>query len=137
MIDHIEKVTPTLLFADKSPLVTEAVLSLLQSAYSVVGVYRNGEDALAATDRLRPDFAVLDLCLPVIDGITVAKRLKLVGSATRIVLTALIEDDEFIVEARSVAHGYVLKQRILRDLPIALTCAANGCFFSSNTSPEH
>lgn len=125
------KPIPTLILGDNSRLVVDAVLKLLESTYTVVQVAADGVDALDLIRRLRPDIAILDVCLPRLDGIAVACRLKDAGSLTRIVLISSIEEEDHIRKAREVAHGFVFKRRILQDLPLALAAAAGGSFYVS------
>ncbi len=122
---------PTVVFADDNIRVTEAACALLGSAYDIVRVAADGEEAIRWIRELEPDFAVLDISMPKVDGITVARQLRQAGSSTRVVFVTLIDDDDYIQEARVVGHGYVLKRRLAFDLLIALASARDGSFFCS------
>jgi DNA-binding NarL/FixJ family response regulator len=122
---------PTVVFADDNIRVTEAACALLSSAYEIVRVASDGEEAVRWIRELEPDFAVLDISMPKIDGITVARKLKQSGSSTRVVFVTVIDDEDYMQEARLVGHGYVLKHRLALDLFIALAWARDGSFFCS------
>jgi CheY-like chemotaxis protein len=122
---------PTVVFADDNLKVTEVACALLNSAYEVVKVAADGEEAIRSILELEPDVAVLDISMPKMDGITVARRLRQASSGTLIVFLTLINDADYVQVARSVGHGYVLKRRLSSDLLTALTSARDGCFFCS------
>lgn len=123
---------PTVVFADDNLKVTEIACTLLSSTYEIVRVAADGEDAVRWIKELEPDFAVLDISMPKMDGITVARMLRKAGSNTRIVFVTLIDDEDYMEEARLVGHGYVLKRRLSFDLLIAMAHARDGLFFCSH-----
>jgi DNA-binding NarL/FixJ family response regulator len=122
---------PTVVFADDSHMMLEAACALLQPTYNIVKLATNGREAVLWVMKLRPDLAVLDICLPEIDGIAAARKLIEAGTSTRIVLISPIRDEDYIHEARLIAHGYVLKRRLASDLAPALASATAGSFFLS------
>jgi DNA-binding NarL/FixJ family response regulator len=123
---------PTVVFADDNPQVTQIVCALLSGAYEVVKVASDGEEAIHAICELKPDFAVLDISMPKMDGIRVARQIHDAGTNTLIVFLTLIDDEDYVQEAKLVGHGYVLKRRISFDLLTALKCARDGVFFCSH-----
>ena len=123
---------PTVVFADDNLKATEVACALLSSTYEVVGVAADGEEAIRWIKQLEPDFAILDISMPKMDGIAVAKLLRQAGSNTRVVFVTLIDDEDYIEEARQVGHGYVLKRRLSFDLLIAMAHARDGLFFCSH-----
>jgi DNA-binding NarL/FixJ family response regulator len=125
---------PTLVLADDSLTVTEAACTLLRSAYNIVRVALDGEQAVQAICELKPEFAVLDIAMPKISGIRVAQHLHRAGVNTLIVFVTIIDDDDYIEEARLCGHGYVLKRRLSFDLLAALASARDGIFFCSRPS---
>ncbi len=123
---------PTVVFADDNLKVTEIACTLLRTAYRVVKVAIDGEEAVRSICELKPDFAVLDISMPKMDGIRVARHLRQAGLSTRVVFVSLIDDEDYLQEAQSVGYGYVLKRRITLDLLRALASAQDGLFFCSN-----
>jgi DNA-binding NarL/FixJ family response regulator len=122
---------PTVLFADDSHMMLEAACALLQPTHNVVKLATNGREAVLWVMKLQPDLAVFDICLPEMDGIAAARKLNEAGTSTRVILIAPIKDEDYICEARLVAHGFVLKRRLASDLVPALTSAVAGSFFLS------
>jgi len=124
---------PTLVVADDNLQVTEITCALLFAKYKIVKVAADGEDAVRWICELRPDFAVLDILMPKMDGIRVARHLQQAGVATRIVFITLIDDEDYMREAKLFGHGYVLKRRLSIDLHKALASASVGLFFCSRS----
>jgi DNA-binding NarL/FixJ family response regulator len=123
---------PTVVFADDNYKVTEIACALLSPAYEVVKVAVDGEEAIQSICELRPDFAVLDISMPKMDGIRVARQLHQARMSTLVVFVTLIDDEDYIQEAKLVGHGYVLKRRLSFDLLRALAFAREGLFFCSH-----
>jgi DNA-binding NarL/FixJ family response regulator len=120
------------LLADDNPAMLEKVASTLASDFDVVGAVHNGQEALDAAAQLDPDVIVLDISMPVLDGIKAAARLREGNSSAKIVfLTA--NHDALICQAASEtgALGYVTKPRLIHDLIRATKLALAGCRFIS------
>jgi DNA-binding NarL/FixJ family response regulator len=101
----------TVLIVDDHPSFRMSARMLLQSeGYVVVGEAENGEEAVAAALELRPDWVLLDVNLPDIDGFEVASRITADADAPRVVLTSSRESSDFgpLVQ-KSGARGFVSK----------------------------
>lgn len=97
---------------DDHSLIREGTRQILEREpdLEVVGEASTGEEALDLIARLEPDLALLDLRLPDISGIEVAREVRERGSATRVVLLSAFDDEEYVVEALSAgAAGYLVK----------------------------
>ena len=106
--------------------------SLLQNEFDIVAALGDGGLALEAIRSLRPDVAVLDLRMPVLDGIQLAKRLKEESHCPAVVICSVEEDQEFVEAAQHAgALGYVFKSRIARDLVDAIRSVTQGRSFVS------
>ncbi len=76
----------------------------------VVGIFRSGQAAIDGAAGVQPDVVLLDLNLPDVDGIAVAKALKARPTKVEILIFTVLEDDDKVLEAiRSGASGYLLK----------------------------
>jgi DNA-binding NarL/FixJ family response regulator len=106
--------------------------SLLQNEFDIVAALGDGGLALEAIRSLRPDVAVLDLRMPVLDGIQLTKRLQDESHSPAVVICSVEEDQEFVEAAQHAgALGYVFKSRITRDLLDAVRSATQGRSFVS------
>ena len=115
------------LLADDHEAMLDRVARLLATEFGVVGTVTDGQQALDAAMALKPDVLVLDISMPVMNGIETARRLKEAGSETRIVFLTVHDDPDFAREALEAgAVGYVIKQRIASDLVAAIKKAHAG-----------
>jgi DNA-binding NarL/FixJ family response regulator len=123
------------LIADDLETVLDAVVELLRDSFNVVGMASDGRTALAAVLNLYPDLVVLDISMPGITGIEVARELKCRGNKTKIVFLTVHEDSDIIATCLSVgALGYVLKAQMDSDLIPAMNEALAGRVFISRLS---
>jgi two-component system response regulator DegU len=115
------------LLADDHEEMLDRVARLVAIECNVVGTATDGQQALDAAMELKPDVLVLDISMPVMNGIETARRLKEAGSETRIVFLTVHDDPDFVREALEVgALGYVIKLRIASDLVAAIKKAHAG-----------
>ncbi len=115
------------LLADDHEAMLDRVAGLLAAECDVVGTATDGQQALDAAMELKPDVLVLDISMPVMNGIETARRLKEAGAETRIVFLTVHDDPDFAREALETgALGYVIKQRIASDLVAAIKKAHAG-----------
>lgn len=101
-----------ILLADDLLLFRRAIAELIddQDDLTVVGQADNGVEAVEMAQALRPDIVVLDVEMPVMDGIAAARRLRELMPDTRIVMLTVWEDDDHLLEAVQLGvHGYLLK----------------------------
>jgi DNA-binding NarL/FixJ family response regulator len=123
---------PTVVIADDDPEMLAVVAKLLNSKFTVVCRAGDGFAALRAIKEFRPQLAILDVSMPKINGLDVAKQLTKAQSLTKVVFLSLLIGEDFITEARRCAHGYVTKMRLHSDLYPALYAALEGKFFASD-----
>ncbi len=93
----------------------------------VVGLAANGVEAIAEVGRTSPDVVLIDIRMPVMDGIEAAKRLTSERPETGVVMLTAYDDRHFVVEAvRAGARGYVLKARDAEHLIQTVRLVAGG-----------
>ncbi|MGW7615513.1 response regulator [Streptomyces antimycoticus] len=101
-----------MLIADDQQVVRGGLVLLIGmlDGIEVVGAARDGAEAVELTERLRPDLVLMDLNMPVLDGVaaTAALREKVPGSAV-LVLTTYVDDDSVFPALRAGARGYLTK----------------------------
>ncbi|MCS7479479.1 response regulator [Umezawaea endophytica] len=117
------------LIADDQALFREALAILLevQPEIEVVGEAGNGEQAVALAAELRPDVVLMDLRMPVLDGIAATTRLGVEQPGVRVLALTTFDDDEDVFAAlRAGAVGYLLKDVSSAKLVEALVAARRG-----------
>lgn len=118
--------------ADDLAPVLRAVAGILQGSFDVVGVASDGRAALETTLKLDPDLVVLDISMPGISGIEVARELKQNGHEARIVFLTVHEDFDILKACQAAGGlGYVIKAFMDTDLIPALNEALAGHLFTS------
>src|SRR5262249_27724081 len=116
---------PQVLLADDHTLFLDAVEKLLEDHCDVVGRAADGQRLLAEVARLKPDVIVLDMAMPLLNGLEVARRLKETTPETRIIFLTMNEDPDVAAEAfRAGASAYVLKRSAASELLAAIRDAA-------------
>ncbi len=121
--------TIRVLLADDQALFREALTTLLevQPGIQVVGEAANGEEAVRASAAARPDVVLMDLRMPVLDGIAATARLRTEQPDVRVIALTTFDDDEDVLAAlRAGAVGYLLKDVSAARLVEALVAAARG-----------
>jgi DNA-binding NarL/FixJ family response regulator len=118
------------LIADDQAMVRAGFRMILEaeSDIEVVGEAKDGEEALAAARRVRPDVVVMDIRMPRLDGVAATRRLlDEPGSTTRVVIVTTFDDDENLYEAlRAGAGGFLLKNAPPEQLIEAVRTVAAG-----------
>jgi DNA-binding NarL/FixJ family response regulator len=117
------------LLVDDQALFREALATLLEvrPEIEVVGEAANGAEALDRVAGLRPDVVLMDLHMPVLDGIAATRRLRVERPEVRVLALTTFDDDEDVFAAlRAGAVGYLLKDVSADRLVEALLAAARG-----------
>ncbi|HEY2543787.1 MAG TPA: response regulator transcription factor [Gaiellaceae bacterium] len=118
-----------LFVADDHPAIVDAVVRFLAAndEVEIAGTAGDGTEALERIDESRPDVAVLDVRMPGMGGIEVARRLATESSTTGVILYTGYAERSLVVEAIDAgAHGFVLKESPLADLLRAVRLVAEG-----------
>ena len=118
------------LLADDQAMVRTGFRMILESdpEIDVVGEAANGEQAVAATRRLRPDVVLMDIQMPGEDGLQATRRIvNSPGPTSRVVILTTFERDEYVFEAlQSGASGFLLKNAPPEELVRAVRVVAGG-----------
>jgi len=126
--------TPTpgvirILLCDDHVIVREGLERLLSTAddIEVVASASGGEEAVEAATRLQPDVALMDLAMPVVDGVAATRRIVEGAPRTRVVVLTSFADQTRVLEAIDAgARGYVLKDADAGELLRAIRSGARG-----------
>jgi DNA-binding NarL/FixJ family response regulator len=122
--------------ADDHQMFRQGLRTLLESTsdIQVIGESSDGQECLQAIEKLRPDVAVLDIAMPGLTGIEVAKRLGRISPSTRSLILTMHADCFFAVEAlKADALGFMLKEESFDMLIDAIRTVAAGNMFISPT----
>ncbi len=118
-----------ILLADDHPIVREGLRALLetQSDFEVIAECVNGEEALRLNAALHPDMLLLDLEMPVLDGVETIRRLRQTSHVPRIIVFTAFDNDERIIHAiQSGADGYLLKEAPREEIFKAIRVTMEG-----------
>ena len=108
---------PRVLLADDHRLVREAFARLLESDCDVVGTVADGRALLEAAPDLRPDVVVLDIAMPLLNGLDAARQLKRLMPEVKLIFLTVSEDPDLAAEAfRAGASGFLLKNSAASEL---------------------
>jgi DNA-binding NarL/FixJ family response regulator len=128
---------PRIIVADDHDVMLDTVSALLQPDFEVVGTVNNGGDLIREANRLRPDVIVLDITMPILNGIEAAHRMREAGLTARLVFLTVHEQSSFVTACFDEgALGYVTKSRLIMDLIPAIRDAISGHHFISPSLPR-
>jgi DNA-binding NarL/FixJ family response regulator len=120
--------------ADDHQSVIARVRGALGEEFEVIGAAENGNQAVDTVLRLDADVLVIDISMPVLNGLEAAKRLQAANCRARIVFLTIHEDVDFVSAAFSAgASAYVIKSRLATDLVPAIHEALVGKTFVSRS----
>ena len=118
---------PRVLLADDHLLVAEALKSLLEPEFDLIGVVEDGRALLEEVEKLRPDVIVADITMPSLNGIDALVRLRQGGDQTPVVFLTMHRDVSFARRALDAgASGFVLKHSASVELIAAIRAALQG-----------
>jgi DNA-binding NarL/FixJ family response regulator len=118
-----------ILIADDQALVRVGLRKILESEpeTTVVGEAADGEDAVDAAERLRPDLVLMDIRMPVLDGIEATRRIVRARPSTRVLILTTFGLDGYVYDAlRAGASGFMLKDAPPEEIAAAVRIVANG-----------
>lgn len=122
----------TIVLADDHPLTREGMKGYLSKEpdFEVVGEYADGESTWAGIKALRPQVALLDIRMPGLDGITIARMARDAGIPTAALMLTSYDANQYVLAAlRAGARGYLLKTATMDTLSKAIRIAARGGFY--------
>jgi DNA-binding NarL/FixJ family response regulator len=140
----IEMVKIRVLLAEDHTLVAEGLARLIETEFDLVGKTDNGRDAVLAARQCRPDVVLLDISMPLLNGLEAARQIRAEFPATKIVFLTMHTELAYVAEAlRTGASGYLLKRSAVSELGDAIRAAVSGQVYitpqiaSRMKEPEH
>ena len=119
------------LVVDDQHLMREGIASLLsiQEGIEVVGMAANGQEAVAQALALQPDVILMDVRMPVMDGVVATAQVRRQLPSCQVLMLTTFDDEEYVVDAlRAGATGYLLKDIPAHDLAKAVQAAHKGIY---------
>jgi DNA-binding NarL/FixJ family response regulator len=127
-------VKPRLLLADDHTLVLEAFKKLLEPEFEIIGMVTDGRRLLELAPQLRPDVILIDLSMPLLNGMDAGERIKKMVPSAKLIVLTMNEDYELASKAlREWASGYLLKSSAGSELVKAVREVLKG---RSYTTPR-
>jgi two-component system response regulator NreC len=126
----------SILLADDHPIVRCGLRALLEAEcdFRVVGEAEEGPDAVEQVERLKPDVIVLDLMMPGLNGLEVARETAQRSPGTRVIILSMYANEAYVLEAlNSGAAGYVLKKSSPDELVRAIRAVVAGELYLSHS----
>lgn len=124
-----------MLVADDQRRMLDLVAALLRESFDVIGLVSDGQAAVDATLTLEPDLIVLDISMPGMSGIEVARELRKYGNTAKIVFLTIHEDAQILANCLAAGGlGYIVKELLASDLIPGMKEALAGHVFVSRFS---
>jgi DNA-binding NarL/FixJ family response regulator len=118
---------PRVILADDHTILVEAFRKLLEPSCDVVATVADGHALLEVAPRLKPDVIVLDIAMPLLNGLDAGRQVKEIVPGVKLIFLTMNEDPDLAVEAiRMGASGYLLKKSAASELFKAIQTALRG-----------
>ena len=123
----------TILLADDHNIVRQGIRAILErESFEVVAEATDGRDAVAQAEKKRPDVAILDIAMPLLNGVDAAREIMRASPGTRTILLTIHEENQYVVEAlRAGVTGYIVKTKAAEDLVKAIREVSRGAVYLS------
>jgi DNA-binding NarL/FixJ family response regulator len=130
----------TVLIADDSALVRKDIREILEleDDLKVVGEASNGREAVAMVKELRPALVLMDVAMPLLNGLQATRKILKAAPATKVLMLSVHDDAVYIEEAtKSGAKGYLIKHTAVNSLCRAVREVHKGKTFFKPSRPGH
>jgi two-component system, NarL family, response regulator NreC len=125
--------SPTIILADDHSVVRQGIRILLErESFEIVGEAANGLEAVQLAQKFQPDIAVLDLSMPLMNGITAVGQIREVSPRTKVVLLTMYTEEHHVLQAlRAGVKACVTKTQAVEHLIVAIREVCNGGVYLS------
>jgi DNA-binding NarL/FixJ family response regulator len=122
-----------LLLADDHVLFRQALkIALEREEFRVVAEACDGQTAVSCAQKLAPDVAIVDIAMPVLNGLDAAAQIVKTSPRTKVILLTMYTDEQYVIGAlRAGVHGYVIKSQAANDLVEAIRSVHCGMTYLS------
>lgn len=121
---------PRVLLADDHSLMLAGLRKLVEETCDVVGTVEDGHALVEAAQHLEPDLIILDIAMPLLNGIDAARQIKKLCPKAKLIFLTMQTSPTYATEALQVgASGYLLKRSAPLELPLAIDAALRGEYY--------
>jgi DNA-binding NarL/FixJ family response regulator len=118
---------PQVIVADDHRLVAEGVVKILEKKYDVAAISADGRSFIEAVEKIRPDLAIVDISLPLLNGLDACRHLNKSCPEVKIIILTMHAEQHYVNDAFRVGvGGYVLKTSVADELLFAVKEVLNG-----------
>lgn len=123
---------PRLLIADDHTLLLEGIRLMLEPEFELVGSVEDGQSLLVAAKTLKPDIILLDISMPVLNGLDAARRIRQFLPSAKLIFLTMHADSDYVTAAfQAGAMGYLLKRAAATELKAAVREVLKGHHYIS------
>jgi DNA-binding NarL/FixJ family response regulator len=116
-----------ILIADDHSILLAGLKKLVEETYEVVGTVEDGRALIEAAERLKPDLILMDISMPLLNGLDAARQLKKLVPDSKLLFLTMHSSPTYATEAfKAGANGYLLKQSAASELPQAIAAVLRG-----------
>ena len=127
-----------IVIAENHLMVAEGLRKLLEDDFQLLDNVNNGRDLVQLVEEARPDLVLLDIGMPMLNGIEATRQLRKVSPETKVIVVTAHNEPEYVVEAfRAGASGYVLKRCAVSELVSAIDQVLDGRTYVTPLVAEH
>jgi DNA-binding NarL/FixJ family response regulator len=124
--------------AENHTMVAEGLRKLLEDEFQLLDTVSNGRDLLKVVEDTLPDLVLLDIGMPILNGIEATRHFRKASPRTKVVVVTAHNEPEYVVEAfRAGVSGYVLKRCAVSELVIAIRQVLDGHTYVTPLVAEH
>ncbi len=128
-----------ILLADDHEMIREGIKMILKrnKDYEIVGEAVNGKEAIDQYKSLRPDLLIMDISMPVLNGMEASKEIIRTDSEAKIIILSMYDDEDYISQCIEYGiKGYVVKNESSKELDNAMKLVLEGCTYFSSRVQE-
>jgi len=123
---------PQIILADDHALLMDTIRHFIEPEFHVAGSFTNGQDLVRGAAKLAPDVAILDVSMPLMNGLSAGAELKKALPKIKLIYLSMNNDLDTVSEAfRLGASGYVLKTSAARELLVAIRSVLRGGYYAT------
>ncbi len=122
-----------IVLADDHEVVREGLRALLErQGFQIVGEASDGREAVRLVEKTEPQIAILDLAMPLLNGVDATRQICRISPRTKTILLTMYREDQYVLEAlRAGVAGYILKTKAAKDLVQAISQVSRGAVYLS------